>query len=459
MAYEFENNHPHDENSTSPTPTPTPQNSGYSRYYGESSYGSQNYQAPSPLGEQKPPRQKKNSKAGKAVAYVAGLLAVGVISGAAGGAFTYSLMKRDSVIAPSSQAPQSSATAQSSTNVDIPSQAEVPAASTPSTSSIPSGGVADVVEIASGSVVEITITASISNPFYGGQQMVSASGSGVILTADGYIATNNHVIEGANDITVRTKDGTEYVGTLVGTDEQTDLAVVKIDASGLSTIDFANSDELKVGEVAIAIGNPQGTLGGTVTSGIVSALNRELTIDSVTLSNLIQTSAPVNPGNSGGGLFDANGNLIGIVNAKSTTTSSGTVTEGLGFAIPSNVVRSVTDSIIAHGYVTGRPELGISVYQIADTQTAFYFRVNEYGVYIVDVTKENGLAYLDRIVSINGKEVTSREDVVNTVAEMTVGETLAFVVIRDGEEITVQVPVTEKVPAYIQQQRAAGRDV
>jgi serine protease Do len=365
---------------------------------------------------------------------------------------TYTMMMKDSAATPSSQA---STAALSNPNVDVPSQAEAsvssapassaPAVSTPTSNDTALLGVAGVVEKASGSVVEITVKATISSPYYG--DMISeGSGSGVVLTADGYIVTNNHVIEGAQEITVRLSDGTEYTGTLVGTDEETDLAVVKINASDLPTIAFANSDELKVGEIAIAIGNPLGTLGGTVTSGIVSALNRELTFEDSTMSNLIQTSAAVNPGNSGGGLFDESGNLIGIVNAKSTSTSSGTSVEGLGFAIPSNTVRSITDSLIAYGYVTGRPELGISVLDINNTQMAFYYRVNEYGVYVAAVTKENGLEVGDRIISIEGKSIQTGDEVKAALKDKAVGDTLTFVVNRGGSEVTVQVPLTEKVP-------------
>jgi serine protease Do len=460
MSFEYRNNNQFDENKT-PT-TPTQQNNDYARYYAETPYGGRSYHAPSPYSDQADAtHRKKNRKTGKAVAYVAGLLAVGVISGAAGGGLTYTMMMKDGAATASSQA---STAAQSNLNADVPSQAQAPAASAPASSAASTNdtallGVAGVVEKASGSVVEITTKVTISSPYYG--NMISqGSGSGVVLTADGYIVTNNHVVEGATEITVRTSDGTEYAATLVGTDEETDLAVVKIDASGLPTIDFANSDELKVGEIAIAIGNPQGTLGGTVTSGLVSALNRDLTIGDTAMSNLIQTSAAVNPGNSGGGLFDENGDLIGIVNAKSTTTASGTVTEGLGFAIPSNTVRNVTDSLIAHGYVTGRPELGISVLEISDSQTAFFYRVDELGVYVAAVTKENGLEVGDRIVSIAGKAMQTGTEVKTALAEMAVGDTLTFVVNREGSEVTVQVPVTEKVPEnYFARDRMSGDDM
>src|SRR5699024_342301 len=149
------------------------------------------------------------------------------------------------------------------------------------------------------------------------QYVSSGAGSGVILTQDGYIVTNHHVIEDANSITVRTRSGDEYNASLVGSDEQSDLAVLKIDATGLTPAVLGDSTTLEVGELAIAIGNPLGELGGSVTSGIISALDREMTIDGQTMT-LLQTDAAVNPGNSGGGLFNANGDLIGIVNAKSS---------------------------------------------------------------------------------------------------------------------------------------------
>ena len=183
--------------------------------------------------------------------------------------------------------------------------------------------------------------------------MTEGAGSGVVYSEDGYILTNNHVIEGASTINVTMNDGKTYEASLVAADSQSDIAVLKIDATGLTPVSFGDSDALSVGDLAVVIGNPLGTLAGTATDGIVSGLEREITLDGKSMT-LIQVSASVNPGNSGGGVFDQYGNLIGLVVAK----SSGSDVEGLGFAIPSNTVKSVVESLISNGYVAGRPAAG-----------------------------------------------------------------------------------------------------
>ena len=205
------------------------------------------------------------------------------------------------------------------------------------------------------SVVAI-LTEQVSTDFWAGQYVTKGAGSGVIYKEDGYIITNNHVIKGASSITVTLHDGSEYPATLVATDELTDIAVIKIDATGLTPVTFGDMDKVSVGDAVIAIGNPLGTLSGTATEGIVSALEREIILDNKAMT-LIQTSASINPGNSGGGLFDQYGKLIGIVVAK----SSGSDVEGLGFAIPVDKVESVAKSLVENGYVEGRPMAGISI--------------------------------------------------------------------------------------------------
>ena len=427
------------------------QTDSYYRYTPGVSY--QNYRTPASVTEQAPP--KKESKGRKALGHIAALLAVGVISGAAGGGMVYGIMSRDAAVeleAPTT--PTQIEVGPAPDAIPFPERHAVVPAPEMNAPLIGTGGsVADVVEAVSGSVVEISVM-SVGMPWFGEMQFPS-SGSGVIISQDGYIATNNHVIDGANEIKVRLSDGTEYEAVLVGADQETDLAVVKVDADGLTAVRLGDSDTLKVGETAIAIGNPLGTLGGTVTTGIVSALNREITIDSYMMS-LIQTSAPVNSGNSGGGLFNEKGELIGIVNAKSGGTRGGTTVEGLGFAIPVNTVKKITGDIVEHGYVTGRPELGISILPILDNQTAFFARVTELGVYVREVTKENGLQIGDRIVSIEGTEVIDGSEIKAAIGEKKIGESLSMTIKRDGREITVNIPVTEKIPAYILRQRGSG---
>ena len=302
-----------------------------------------------------------------------------------------------------------------------------------STGSQDSSTIKSVVEQCANSVVEIQ-TESVtngSNPFQ--QYVSSGAGSGVILTQDGYIVTNHHVIEDANSITVRTRSGDEYNASLVGSDEQSDLAVLKIDASGLTPAVLGDSTTLEVGDLAIAIGNPLGELGGSVTSGIISALDREMTIDGQTMT-LLQTDAAVNPGNSGGGLFNANGDLIGIVNAK----SSGENVEGIGFAIPISTATDIIDELIANGEVTSRPTLGVSLYNVEDEMTASQLGVDSTGVYIVQIVDGGaadnaGLRSGDRIVSVDGSEVSSASDVRAALNKHKIGESISITVERNGQ--------------------------
>lgn len=302
-----------------------------------------------------------------------------------------------------------------------------------STGSQDSSTIKSVVEQCANSVVEIQ-TESVtngSNPFQ--QYVSSGAGSGVILTQDGYIVTNHHVIEDANSITVRTRSGDEYNASLIGSDEQSDLAVLKIDATGLTPAVLGDSTTLEVGDLAIAIGNPLGELGGSVTSGIISALDREMTIDGQTMT-LLQTDAAVNPGNSGGGLFNANGDLIGIVNAK----SSGENVEGIGFAIPISTATDIIDELIANGEVTSRPTLGVSLYNVEDEMTASQLGVDSTGVYIVQIVDGGaadnaGLRSGDRIVSVDGSEVSNASDVRAALNKHKIGESISITVERNGQ--------------------------
>ncbi|MDN5352032.1 MAG: serine protease Do [Clostridiales bacterium] len=284
----------------------------------------------------------------------------------------------------------------------------------------------EIVDQTADAVVEIRTETVVT----GGrvQQYVSeGAGSGVIVTSDGYIATNNHVIEGASTIKVTLRDGTEYSAELIGRDEDSDIAVIKIDATNLPTVTFGDSDSLVVGELAVAIGNPLGELGGTVTEGIISALNRSITIDDTTMT-LLQTSAAISPGNSGGGLFNAYGELIGIVNAK----SAGTEAEGLGFAIPSNDARTVIAQLIQYGYIPGKVSLGFDAVDIEDSLTAMMYRVREAGVYVTDVTGDSTLQAGDRIVTFDGETVESLTQLETLAENYAVGDVVTVTVSRNG---------------------------
>lgn len=281
------------------------------------------------------------------------------------------------------------------------------------------------------SVVAIE-TESVSTDSWLGQYVTQGAGSGVIYSEDGYILTNNHVISGASSIKVTLHDGTECDASLVAADSQTDVAVIKIDKKGLTPVTFSDMSALGVGDLAVAIGNPLGTLSGTATEGIISALEREITIDGKSMS-LIQTSASINPGNSGGGLFDQYGNLIGIVVAK----SSGSDVEGLGFAIPADNVAKVAKSLIENGYVADRPAAGITIVDLTDYNKAMQYGVSLTGVYIQDVTGSNakkaGLQKGDLVYYINDVKVTDSAVLLKEIQKHKIGDTVTFTVVRDGD--------------------------
>ena len=308
---------------------------------------------------------------------------------------------------------------------------------------------AQVSEMVSPSVVVITTEQVVYSQWswYGQSQVESGAGSGVIISSDGYILTCAHVVSGASNITVSIGDK-DYPATLVGEDTTSDIAVVKVDATGLTPATVGNSDSLKVGESVMAVGNPLGELGGTVTSGIVSALNRSVTIQGTSSTNtmsLIQMDASVSPGNSGGGLFNMNGELIGLVNAKSSSSDA----EGLGFAIPINDAIKVAQDLLENGYVSGRPYMGITYLAVTDAQTAAQLNVNAYGVYVVDVVQggpadKAGLKTGDRIVSIDGTEIAQKDDLGTLIQQHAAGDTLSITVAREGQMQTVSLTLGEK---------------
>ena len=320
---------------------------------------------------------------------------------------------------------------------------------------------AQVSEMVSPSVVVITTEQVVYSQWswYGQNQVESGAGSGVIISSDGYILTCAHVVSGASQITVTIGD-TDYTATVVGEDDTSDVAVLKIDATGLTPATVGDSDSLSVGDSVLAVGNPLGELGGTVTSGIVSALNRSVTIQGTSSTNtmsLIQMDASVSPGNSGGGLFNMNGELIGLVNAKSSSSDA----EGLGFAIPINDAIQVAQDLLENGYVSGRPYMGITYIAVTDAQTAAQLNVNAYGVYVVDVVQggpadKAGLKAGDRIVSIDGNEIAQKDDLGTLMQQHTAGDTLSITVARDGQMQTVSLTLGEKNAANTAAQRSAN---
>lgn len=302
-----------------------------------------------------------------------------------------------------------------------------------------------VYDLTVGSVVGIS-TESKVNAF--GQEAVQASsGSGFILSSDGYIITNSHVVTGADRIDVKLYTGETYKALLVGQDSSFDIAVLKIDAQDLPAVSVGDSDKLKVGEEVVAIGNPLGELTFTMTNGILSALNREINADG-NPQNMLQTNAAINSGNSGGPLFDMDGNVIGVTSAKySGTTASGTVIEGLGFAIPINDALWVAYDLVNYGYVRGQAYLGVSVQTLTDSTAAYYGlpvgpRVAE--VVPGSCAEKGGIQVGDIIVALNDKKIESHTALAAALKKVKAGDTVELTLFRAGAEMKVTVTLDEK---------------
>lgn len=292
------------------------------------------------------------------------------------------------------------------------------------------------------SVVEISTESTVTSSYFS-DYVVQGAGSGVIISSDGYIVTNNHVIEGASSITVTLQNGDKYEAEVVARDSKTDIAVLKIDGKDLSSAVFGDSDALVIGQEVVAIGNPLGSLGGTVTDGIISGLNREITINGKKM-NLLQTNATINPGNSGGGLFNIDGELVGIVVAK----SSGENVEGLGFVIPINDVKEVVVQLIENGYVSGRPSLGIKVISIESFEQALKYGLNEYGVFITEVISDSaadkaGLKANDKIIAVDDFAISNYEDLTSAIDSYSPNDVIQVQVVRNGKVQTFEVTLQE----------------
>ena len=291
------------------------------------------------------------------------------------------------------------------------------------------------------------IRTSITTNYWGYQTQAAAAGSGFILSADGYILTNYHVVEDSNSITVSLYDGTEYDAALVGCDESNDIAVLKIDAEGLTPVVLGDSDNLNVGDQVVAIGNPLGELTFSLTTGVVSALNREVTLSSNVTMNLIQTDCAINSGNSGGALFNLYGEVIGITNAKysSSSSSSEASIDNIGFAIPLNHVKNIVKSIIETGSIT-KPYIGVTVSSVSSEAQGYGLPT---GAAVRSVEADSpaakaGLEENDIITEVDGTAINSSTELVNYVGEKTPGDELTFKVYRQGEELELTVTIGEK---------------
>ena len=304
--------------------------------------------------------------------------------------------------------------------------------------------VAQIVDKNENAVVEIVVSGTAQN-MWGQMQLVQGAGSGVIVREDGYIATNYHVIQGANKVEVTLHNGETYTARIIGSDPTNDIAVIKIDAADLTTVTIGDSSTVDVGDLAVAIGNPLGQLGGTATTGIISALDRTLDVEGTTLT-LLQTDAAINGGNSGGGLFNSKGELIGIVESKASAVG----VEGLAFALPINNVSGIINDMIENGgnaqAAAGTPAVGIVISEVSE-DNAQYYGLESAGVYIAQVTGANaqqaGFQEMDRIVSFNGQEISTSNEFITLVRKCKIGDTVTVVVSRDGQQIEIKTVLEE----------------
>ncbi len=372
-------------------------------------------------------RPKKAKRAGTRVAALAicCTLAGGAVGGGVG-AGVASMMNSEAQPSPVVQATANAVT-------EARSVAKVSGAMT----------IAEIYEKVNPAAVAISTESTVRNVF-GNRTPVATAGSGFVISEDGYIVTNNHVISGASKIKVTFADGKSYDARVVGRDSTTDIAVLKIEASGLTKVEFGDSDALKVGDPVVAIGNPLGELANTLTSGIISSQRRDINIDGTPMS-VLQTDAAISPGNSGGPLINALGQVIGINSAK----SAGNGVEGIGFAIPSNEAQIIINKLKSEGYVTGRAELGITV----DAFTAEMSRYYELpqGVYITSVksgscAEKAGLKVDDIITAIDGKPIKSYSELKLLLLDKSAGDTVNLSYNRLKEAKTVSIKLDEQEP-------------
>ena len=311
------------------------------------------------------------------------------------------------------------------------------------------------------SCVGITVDIVSTNIF--GQTVTgAAAGSGFVITEDGYILTNYHVIDGANSIKVTFDNGKEYTATYVGGEEKNDIAVIKVDATGLTPVVIGKSSDMLVGEQVTTIGNPLGELTFSESTGIISALDRSITMSDGRQMNMIQTDCAINSGNSGGPLFNSHGEVIGIVSAKysSGSNSSSASVEGLGFAIPMDDVASMVSDLVKNGYVTGKPIMGISVDDVDESVTSYGV---PQGAIIRVVTPDlcgakAGLQAGDIVTKIDNTDVTSASDLTSAIGNYKPGDKVTLTIFRSGETKTVEVTLEESTPEKTEKQNQAQQE-
>ncbi len=422
------------------------ENNGQVRWNG-STYSTNHYRVEDVQGPEVPPKapRKKNRGAAKAVALV---LCCALVGGGAGvgGAARYGSMN--------------SGGAGSSTTIHENNAVPTTTVNVHEANGLTPMSLTEIYAAYANSCVVITCqTPYTTNTWFGPSSGTATSaGSGFVVSDNGYIVTNYHVIDGAQTIKVTFYDGSEYEATYVGGEESNDVAVLKIDASGLTPVVLGDSDTLNVGETVSTIGNALGTLSFSQTSGAVSGLGRSVTYSDGSIINMIQTDCTINSGNSGGPLFDSYGRVVGITSAKysGSSSSSGAAIENIGFAIPINDVKNIVTDIMEHGYVI-RPSMGITVATITD-EYAQYFNW-PYGAYVNSVEEGScaqaaGLKQGDIITKLGDTEITSVAELTAAKNTYAVGDTAQVTVYRSGEYLTLNItfdatqnPTSEGTPS------------
>lgn len=413
--------------------------------------------------------KKRSSRTVTLATLIVCMLITGLVGGAAGGLITHNAQQKQmdtlqaqvtAVQQTQTELAQNIGSAGSTATAPVASGSEaVPAMQSDSEYTYTK---AQVVEYCAPSIVGIDV--EVPGYGWGRQYTQTGSGSGIVFSEDGYIITNNHVVEGATNIKVYLYDDTEYPATLVGTDAKTDLAVIKIEATDLRPVTMGDSELLRVGDDVLAIGNPLGEFRGSATSGMISSLSSTLTIEGQQMT-LLQTDAAINPGNSGGGLFNMRGELVGVVNAKIASNT----TEGLGFAIPVDDAKQVIADLMNLGYVSGRAYLGVYMDNVTvqtgdgdnsggsgygiDNFFGFFGGSSGYEtrVVIVDLVpggaaERGGLKVGDYILAVDDTEVTDVNQLAIAIREYNAGDQATIKVQRDGQELDLSVVFTENVP-------------
>ncbi len=292
------------------------------------------------------------------------------------------------------------------------------------------------------SVVSINVTGTSGTNFFGQPVKTASAGSGFVLTKDGYIVTNYHVVKDAETVKVTMYNGDEYEAKYIGGDQDYDIAVIKVEATDLQPVTLGSSDTLNVGDHVLAVGNPLGELTFSMSGGMVSSVNRAINV-SGTPFNMIQTDASINPGNSGGPLFNQYGEVVGIVSAKYSSSSSGSSVEGLGFAIPINDVVAMIQDIMTNGYITNKPYLGITAGTMTEQMAAQYRYDIKEGVFVYSVEEgqagaKAGLQMGDVITKVDDHDIASMDDLTTVKKQYSAGDTSTLTVYRGGQTITVE---------------------